>query len=141
MTDRILAVPNIEDQFLDFYARIAAAAADPYYSGSLDEFYAQQEFVETAEPSIILARGEPSHWVPATVFLRATTGLDLSPEACRRPPRSRLFAGAYDSVFPCRDFTLQRQAAFAPVCALYRMLVVARGSTVRRVTNGDCQQR
>src|SRR2546421_12664987 len=59
------------------------------------------------------------------------TGLEpVTPSLSRRPRRSRLLAGASESLLPCRDLTLQRRAAFAPVCTLFRRLVIARGSTV-----------
>ena len=59
------------------------------------------------------------------------TGLEpVTPSLSRRPPRSRLLAAASEFSLPCRDFTLQRQAAFAPVCTLAGGPVVARGSTV-----------
>jgi len=48
----------------------------------------------------------------------------------RRHPRSRLVAAATELLLPCRDFTLHQHAAFAPVRALSRELVVARGSTI-----------
>jgi len=59
------------------------------------------------------------------------TGLEpVTPSLSRRPPRSRLLAGSSDFSLPYRDFALQRQDAFAPVCTLSRGLVIARGSTV-----------
>src|SRR5205823_2010660 len=61
------------------------------------------------------------------------TGLEpVTPSLSRRPPRSRLFARASAFSFPCRDFTLQRQAAFVPVCTLSRGLVVAPSAVDQR---------
>ena len=58
------------------------------------------------------------------------TASAVTPSLSRWPPRSRLLAGVSTFALPCRDFTLQRQTAFAPICTLSRGLVVARGSTV-----------
>ena len=64
------------------------------------------------------------------------TGLEpVTPSLSRRPPRLRLLAEASEFLRGCRDFTLQRRAAFAPICTLSHGLVVARGSTV-----GACER-
>jgi hypothetical protein len=42
------------------------------------------------------------------------------PSLSRRLPRSRPLGGGFRVLVPCRDFTLQRQDAFVPVCTLSR---------------------
>jgi hypothetical protein len=73
---------------------------------------------------------------------RGGTGLEpVTPGLSRRPPRSRLLAAAAELLLPCRDFTLHKHAAFVPVCALSRELVVARGSTISAGSPANREQR
>jgi hypothetical protein len=61
----------LEVEFLRFVeAEVAAAQRDVRYVDSLDQFYAQEEFLERTARGTVLVRGPNSFWEPATISLR-----------------------------------------------------------------------
>lgn len=60
---------------------IDAARRIPTYSGSLDQFYAQQAFIDEVEPAVTLVRGARSLWEPAVIQLSLPRGRDAERSA------------------------------------------------------------